>query len=166
MSAVLKDRWSGLAAREKRLVKIAATIVALAVLIGVLIDPALRNVAQIEKSLPAARQDLATVRAYAEEARRLNAASTGSNRAAVANLKEEMEKSADRAGLNPGVKVTVSAGQASLTITKVNFSVLNDWLNSVPRELGVQVIRAKIERAGGVGLVSGELVFDGLGPKP
>jgi general secretion pathway protein M len=165
MSALLRERWVGLGPREKRIVKIGGAIVGLALLVGLLIDPAIRNIGQIEKALPAQRQDLATVRAYAEEARRLNAASTGSNRAAITDLKQELEKSAERAGLGSGVKVAVTQQQATMTLTKISFTALSDWLGSVPRELGVQIIRAKIERAGADGLVSGELVFDGLGPK-
>jgi general secretion pathway protein M len=165
MSTTLKDRWVGMATREKRIVKVGAWIVGVALFVGLLIEPALRNSALISKNLAAQRQDLATVRAYAEEARRLNSSGTGSNRAAVSDLKQELEKSVERANLGGTTKVTLAQQQATVSLTKVSFAALNDWLNSVPRELGVQVLRAKIERDAGAGLVSGELVFDGVANK-
>ncbi len=165
MSAVLKDRWLGLGPRERRIVKYGSAIVGLALLVGLLIDPALRNSAQIEKNLPALRQDLATVKAYADEARRLKASATGSNRANVSDLKQELEKSAERASLGGTVKISVAQAQGTVNFTKVNFLALSDWLNSVPRELGVQVVRSRLERSGTSGQVSGDIVFDGFGPK-
>ncbi len=149
------------------MVKIAASVVGLGLLFGLAIDPAWRNIKKLNQELPALRTEAATVKALADEARRLTTLTKASAPAASTTLKADTEKSLARAGLKDFAKL--SGGDASgNTALQINFvaapfDALIEWVNLAPRELSIRVQRAKVERTGGAGKVNAEVVFDVAG---
>jgi general secretion pathway protein M len=160
MSVVLKEKWSGLSSRERRWVFVAAIIVALGMLVGLAIEPALKGIARLQGELPLVRRDLATVKAYAEEARRLNSNATRGATIELATLPSEIEKSLARAGLKDQTKLMGTAQAPIVKLTGAPFASVMEWVAGAPRELSVRIQSTRLERAGGQGNVSGEITLE------
>jgi general secretion pathway protein M len=159
MTPALIEKWTLMSKRERVMVTLAFVVVLVGLIIGLGIDPALRGIKRTEKELPELRRDVATVRAYTEEARQLsntrNAVATAS-----ANVRDDLAKSLTRAGLSDTVKLSGAGSSLSLQVQAAPFAALLDWLNAVPRELPVKVSQLKLNRTAVAGTVSGDLVIE------
>jgi general secretion pathway protein M len=167
MTPAIREKWTALSLRERRMVQIAVAVVSVGVLYGVGIDPALRNINKLNAELPGLRTETATIKALADEARRLTALNKAAAPASSSNLRSDTEKSLRRAGLFEASKIMAneSAGNSALQINfnAAPFGAVMEWVNLAPRELSVRVQRAKFDRVGGGGKVNGEVVFDSAG---
>jgi general secretion pathway protein M len=167
MTPAIREKWTALSLRERRMVQIAAAVVGLGLLYGFGIDPALRNISKLKADLPGLRTEAATVKALADEARRLTTLNKASAPASSSNLRADTEKSLRRLNLFDVAKIASgdSGGSNSLQInfTAASFGAVMEWINLAPSELSVRVQRAKFERAGGAGKINAEVVFDSAG---
>jgi general secretion pathway protein M len=167
MTPAIREKWTALSLRERRMVQIAIAVVGLGLLYGVGIDPALRNISKLNAELPALRTETATVKALSDEARRLTALNKAASPVTSSNLRADTEKSLRRVGLFEVSKIVTkeSAGNSALQInfSSAPFGSVMEWVNLAPRELSVRVQSAKFDRVGGAGSVNGEVVFDSAG---
>jgi general secretion pathway protein M len=167
MTPAIREKWTSLSLRERRLVQIATAVVGLGLLYGVGIDPALRGITKLNAELPTLRTESATVKALTDEARRLITLNKAAAPASSNNLRADTEKSLRRVGLLEVSKITSSesSGNSALQVNFASapFGAVMEWVNLAPRELSVRVQRAKFDRVGGAGKVNGEVVFDGSG---
>ncbi len=161
MMPALQERWNALAKREKRMVSIAGAVVLLALVYGLGIDPALRGIRAAQKDLPEARRRTAEVKAYADEARRLNqlAAQSSRGRSEGKTLPMEIQQSLERANFQSMAKLEGSASLPVVKFTDAPFSSIVEWLSTAPKELSIRVVRTRFERVG-EGRVNGEVALE------
>lgn len=152
--------------RERLMVIVAALVVGLGILFGLLIDPALSGIKKINQDLPNARSDLAKVQAWTAEAKRLNSDTVVSSAAFTGPARAEVEKSLQRAGLKDaardagkdaakdaskdvsatGITIIGNDDQLQIKLSDVPYPALMEWLNSVQKELRARVTKASIVR--------------------
>jgi general secretion pathway protein M len=134
--------WEARDRRERRMLLVAAIVVALALFYLLLIDPALSGRADLEKRLPVLRQQAAEVQAMAREAGSL---ATADNAAAVPPLtRESLESSLEARGLKAR-NVSVSGELAKVQLEAVSFASTVDWLNELQKSSRVMVVDAGVE---------------------
>ena len=145
----LKVWWRGLGRRERLLVAIALTVVGTALFYAIAVEPAWRTRSRLARELPKLQEDLARMEALREEARALGNqgagrdAGVGEQRAGIAGTVRE---DGDR-----GITVKSSGLQAQAWFA---------WLDQFSRESRTQVMRARVVRAAGVGLVDAEVLLE------
>jgi general secretion pathway protein M len=150
-------RWfAALSERERRIVQIAAVLVPLLLVVGVLL-PLDRSVAQAHERLAKKRNDLAWMQGVAPEL----AASPQPPSAAGESLLVIVDRSARESGLSGALAGSEPAGPGglSLRLQKAPFDTLIAWLARLAQQNGIRVDSATIDSAGAPGLVNAALVL-------
>lgn len=133
----LKSFWMERAPREKNVLLLLGLIVAIAVLVLVLIEPAVTGIQKLERGLPQTRAQAAQLEALLAEVKSLK------SRAQVATVSAQeargaIEKSLAAAGLKAARIVPLSDGDIQLTFNEVSFSTWAVWLAATELELGAR----------------------------
>ncbi|WP_420227104.1 type II secretion system protein GspM [Pigmentiphaga litoralis] len=166
----LSRRWARLAPRERRLLAICGTVVGLALVFLVLIEPAWTTYRRLQVQLPLLRTQAATVDALTLEARSLQRASGG--RMTPAETRQALADSLRQAGIAgtlediapPADQPTSDAG-LQVSVDKVSATALMQWLAAVPAQTRLRLVQAELERPKDengrllVGKVSGLMLF-------
>jgi general secretion pathway protein M len=150
-------QWFGaLAEREQRIVQVAAVLVPVLFVVGVLL-PLDRSVAQAHERLAKKRNDLAWMQGVAPEL----AASPQPPSAAGESLLVIVDRSARESGLSGSLAGSEPAGPGglSLRLQKAPFDTLIAWLARLAQQNGIRVDSATIDSAGAPGLVNAALVL-------
>ena len=154
--------WSNLAERERRLVLLAAAVLATGLFYGLLWAPLQRGVALRSQRVVALRADLAWMRGAAVQlmSLRAQAAPPAATVAPDAPLARQVADSARAAGLSAVIELPAGAAQGPLQITlrPVSFATLMPWLAGL-RAQGVVVDGLQLDAAG-AGRVQGQVSLD------
>jgi type II secretory pathway component PulM len=148
--------YTGLSARERRIVQAGAVVVPLLFVIGVLL-PLDRSVAQAHQRLAKKRNDLAWMQGVAPEL----AAAPQPPSAAGESLLVIVDRSARESGLAGSLAGSEPAGPGglSLRLQKAPFDMLVAWLARLAQQNGIRVDSATIDSAGSPGLVNAAVVL-------
>jgi general secretion pathway protein M len=136
--------WNQRNKRERTMLSVAFAVIALGLFYFLLIDPALSGRQDLEKKLPALRQQAAEVQAMARQA------GTQTSRAArpvPALTRESLETSLSGKGLK-AQNVGVTGELAKVQLNGVSFAGVIDWLADVQRSARLSVVDANIEAQG------------------
>ena len=133
--------WSERNQREQRMLLVAMAVILLGLIYVVLLDPALSGRSDLEKRLPALRQQAAQVQALSKEASALSAKTVTSPPAIT---RESIESSLTRQGLKPQ-SVSLTGELAKVQLNDVSFASTIDWLVEMQRSARLSVIDAKID---------------------
>ncbi|HVK95287.1 MAG TPA: type II secretion system protein M [Noviherbaspirillum sp.] len=133
--------WSERNQREQRMLLVAMAVIVLGLIYVVLLDPALSGRSDLEKRLPALRQQAAQVQALSKEASALSAKTVTSPPAIT---RESIESSLTRQGLKPQ-SVSLTGELAKVQLNDVSFASTIDWLVEMQRSARLSVIDAKID---------------------
>jgi len=152
--------WQRLAPRERRLVRLAAVVVAAALIWLVLLEPAIETTNRLRTNLPTLRAQAAQVEVVIAEARELGRqAGTG---ATFAPSTTALVGSLRRAGLEATTTViALDAVNWEITFAGASMEAILLWLRDVPFELRLRATEADLSRSPGedgqpvAGLVSG-----------
>jgi general secretion pathway protein M len=154
----LRSYWASLAAREQRLVSIAAALVGAALLWWLALAPALRTLRSAEAQHAQADAQLQTMQALAGEAASLRGQRVLGYDEALRNLENSVKQT-----LGAGATLSVSEGRASITLRGVSADALALWLGQarsnarvVPNELRLQ---RSVSTSGGATAWDGMLVL-------
>lgn len=150
-------RWfAALSGRERRIVQVAALLVAVLLVVGVLL-PLDRSVARAHERLAKKRNDLSWMQGVAPEL----AASPQPPSAAGESLLVIVDRSAREAGLSGSLAGSEPAGPGglSLRLQKAPFDTLVAWLARLAQQNGIRVDSATIDSAGAPGLVNAALLL-------
>ncbi|HRK57764.1 MAG TPA: type II secretion system protein M [Burkholderiaceae bacterium] len=133
----LKAFWMERAPREKNVLLLLGLIVAIAVAVLVLIEPAATGIQKLERGLPQTRAQAAQLEALLAEVKSLK------SRAQVATVSAQeargaIEKSLSAAGLKATRVVPLSDGDIQLTFNNVSYSTWAVWLAATELELGAR----------------------------
>lgn len=152
--------WAGVSPRERRLVLLAASVLLLAVVFLVLIEPAWRGRAALRAELPLLRAQLATVQSLAQEAGTL-AGRGASAPASAAQVRLALEKSAAAAGLGPALqKIELNGELIELRFRGVSHERWLNWLAGALPETRTRVIDLSLTREAAPGVVSARVVLE------
>jgi len=136
----LAEFWIARDARERAMLAAAAVVVALGLFYALLIDPALTGRAQLNKSLPELRQQVALLQALAKEATALS----GKSAPPVTVISEESIKVALAGkGLKPQ-SVQITGDLAKVQLASVSFAGMLGWLDGIQKTARVSVLDANI----------------------
>ena len=132
--------WSERDARERAALALVIAAICSGLIYAILIEPALSGRAQLEKSLPALRQQAAELQALSRQAATLvNSAA----RPQTALSKESMEASLGAKGLKPQ-SVVLSGGMARVQLAAVSFAAMVEWLDQMQKSAQLSVIDANL----------------------
>ncbi|HXY97473.1 MAG TPA: type II secretion system protein GspM [Steroidobacteraceae bacterium] len=151
------ERWfAALSERERRILQVAAVLVPVLLVVGVLL-PLDHSVTRAHERLAKKRDDLAWMQGVAPEL----AASPQPPSAAGESLLVIVDRSARESGLSGALSGSEPAGPGglSLRLQKAPFDTLIAWLARLAQQNGIRVDSATIDSAGAPGLVNAALVL-------
>ncbi|MBK9136307.1 MAG: type II secretion system protein M [Betaproteobacteria bacterium] len=153
---LLRQWWSGLALRERRLIGAAALIVLLALLWWVALAPALRTLQRAPAQLDSAEQQLQLMQRLAAEARELRGVTP-----VPADQAGNVLKAATARLGGDKARLALQGDRAVLTVAGVSSIALRDWLAEARSGARARTIEANLSR-GSTGLTGTVVV--GMGP--
>jgi general secretion pathway protein M len=142
VATALGDFWDERAPREKKMITIGGTVLALIVLYSVALDPALSGRAKLRADLPAMQRRLAQMTADANEAHLLAARAQGSAPTGNA-LKEALAASLAQRAL-VATQLSVAGPNVQLQLKNAQFGSWVAWLNDVRRQFKVKASEAHV----------------------
>lgn len=159
MSTRMRAIWRGMAARERRLVGVAAGVVLLALAWTVAVEPAWQGRLKLATELPRTRAQLAQLEAMAEEAAQIAAVPRTAESARV--QRAGLEASVRAAGLTSHLaQMTVSGDLFDLRFKGVAFDAWLVWLEGALREIRLRVTDVEVSREPQPGRVSVRLILE------
>lgn len=142
MKALIAAWWDERQGREKRLILIALLVLALAIFYNVLIAPAWQHTADLKRSLPAMKQQLAVMQGQADEARGLSVSAQSVAPTGDSLLAAVTSSLSDR-GFT-GNKVQRAGSAVQVDLENVSFARWIGWVDDMRKQLKVQVVQTHI----------------------
>lgn len=155
--------WSERNQRERTMLTVAFAVIVVGLFYVLLIDPALSGRQDLEKKLPALRQQAAEVQAMAKEATAL-AGKTAAAPAAPAT-RESLQASLTRKGLK-AQNVSVTGELVKVQLTGVSFAGTVDWLDEIQRTARLSVVDATVDAQAQPDTVNATLTLRRSGQAP
>jgi general secretion pathway protein M len=147
--------WGARTEQEQRMLSIGAIVLALGLVWGVLIDPALTGRAKLEKELPQLNQQVAELQALAGEATQLAAQPPVQPQPLS---KEGVAARLQAAGLTTQ-NLAVTGDYIKVEFKGVPFAGLVTWLDAMRREQRVAVQEGQVTQQGPAGQVDANLTL-------
>jgi general secretion pathway protein M len=139
---VLQTKWAALGAREQRLIVMATTLVAIALLWWLALAPALQTVRTAPAQHTQVDAQLQSMRSLAAEATTLRAQRALSYEESLRNLESSVKQT-----LGAGATLSVSDTRASLTLKGVSANALAQWLSQSRTNARVVPSEARLTRS-------------------
>jgi general secretion pathway protein M len=153
----LSDWYSGLQAREQRMVLIGAVLVCLAVLFGGILLPIESAVSTAVKTAGTRREDLAWMRVNAPEIRAGGASLAPDTGEAPVVLVDRVGR---EAGLGNAMRGTQPSGAGvRVQLEAAPFDTLVTWLATLEERYGLAIESISVDRAARPGLVNANITF-------
>ncbi|HSQ09295.1 MAG TPA: type II secretion system protein M [Burkholderiaceae bacterium] len=133
----LKQFWAERAPRERAILGFGASVVLIAVLYLMLIEPAWTGIGRLERSLPQQRSLAAELDALLGEVRGLKSQPQVAT-VSPSEVRGAIETSLTRAGMKAARIVPLSDGDIQLTFANVPYGTWAAWLAGIERELGAR----------------------------
>lgn len=133
----LKQFWAERAPRERAILGFGASVVLIAVLYLMLIEPAWTGISRLERSLPQQRSLAAELDALLGEVRGLKSQPQVAT-VSPSEVRGAIETSLTRAGMKATRIVPLSDGDIQLTFANVPYGTWAAWLAGIERELGAR----------------------------
>ena len=147
--------WIARTDQERKFLTIGGIVVVLAIVYSVLIDPALTGRAELQRSLPALRQQAAQLQTLAAEAQ----AVAGQQAPPVTPMtREGLTASMTQRGLT-AASLTMTGEYAKVQLNGVSFANLMSWLDAQRRENRVLVQDAAFTAQTALGQVDATLTL-------
>jgi general secretion pathway protein M len=134
---MVKQFWIERAPRERAILGFGASVVLIAVLYLVLIEPAWTGISRLERSLPQQRSLAAELDALLGEVRGLKSQPQVAT-VSPSEVRGAIETSLTRAGMKAARIVPLSDGDIQLTFANVPYGTWAAWLAGIERELGAR----------------------------
>lgn len=151
--------WSGLSARDRRMLTILLVFTALVLTWMVCLEPALNGSARLSRDLPKLRADLAQVDQYAREAQQTAVAAQASTESPL-ELKARLQRSLDETGLASSVaQLDLNGRNIEARFNTVEFERWLYWLDAAVRDTRLRLVDMAITRESS-GSISGRVAFE------
>jgi type II secretory pathway component PulM len=135
----IAETWKSRTLRERRVLLIGATLLAVLLIWWSLIDPALSTRKKMQEQLPELQAQSAQLQALAKEVAELPAAPP----AGQPLSRQALEYLLTASGLK-AQQITMADNTVTLNFSDVSFVVLTEWLQKVQREQQLFVIEATV----------------------
>lgn len=153
-----RQYWSERSARERRVLRLGASFLAIVVAYLLLVDPALSGITRLQRLLPQTRLQAGELEALVVEAKRLRAlppvAAPG-----AADARTALYASLDSAGLAATRNAPLPNGDVRLNFTNVPYARWASWLASAERTLGVHAVSVGVKATATPGNTDVELAL-------
>lgn len=136
----LRARWRGLAARERRLLGLAAGVLGAFVLWAVALQPAWRTLRDAPAQRDALEQQLQQMRLLAAEVQQLRSAPATNAEQSAAALRAASER------LGAKARLSLQGGRAVLTLNGVSSGQLRAWLTEARAGARARPVEAQLTR--------------------
>lgn len=154
-SQIWSNFWLARSVQERKFLSVAFVAVFAALIYMLLIAPALRGRAQLEKNLPILRQQTSELQAMSREAQALSTQ-------APANIppmsKESLEAALTHRGITPQA-VVMTGDFAKIQLTAVPFANLLSWMDETQKSQRISVLDANIVAQETAGMVNATLTL-------
>jgi len=120
--AALRTRWRGVAARERRLIGVAAAVLALFLVWVVALQPALKTLREAPAKIDRLDAQLQQMQALASEVRELRAAPS----LGIEQSSQALQAASERLGNK--ARLSLQGDRAVLTLNGLSSSQLREWL--------------------------------------
>lgn len=147
--------WNGRNKREQNMLAVGIAAVLIALIYALLLDPAMSGRKDLEKKLPALRQQSAEVQSMAREVQAMGQKSAAPPPALT---RESVESSLASKGLKPQ-NLAVTGELIKAQLNGASFSAITDWLTEIQRTMRVSVLDANIEAQQQVDVVNANLTL-------
>ncbi len=147
--------WRERNARERKAIALAALVIVLALIYSIFIGPALAGRAQLEKALPALRQQAAELQLLSKQATALAGVTAPP---AVVITKDSLEAALTRRGLKPQ-SVVLTGELVKLQFESASFAGIVNWLDEMQKNARLSVVEANIEALAPVDMVNATLTL-------
>ena len=154
--------WQGLAANERRLLRLGAVATALLLGWALIWHPLAAKRVELQQNVDNQRRDLAYVRFGAAEVERQHAAGTRSRADRQGkSLLALADATARGGGLENALKRVEPVGAHSVRVTfdGANFDALVRWIEELSRSDGIETVDLSADRADGIGLVNARVTL-------
>lgn len=152
LSQQIRSWWNARSRQERKLLRLCAVVIVLALLWVLGLQPALRSIERSRVQLPLLHADAAQVQAYILEAQALQRRHTGKIDAAA--LTQALYTSLQRAGLQEATTLSEVHTPDSISMQQWEVAVFNAsaarvmaWLAELPYLLRLQISMVELERA-------------------
>ncbi len=159
---MMRPWWSGLAARDRRMLAIGAPLVLLLLGWALVWHPLARKRVELMQDVQARQAELAYVERGAGEIARLRSAGQRSRGdRAGRSLLALADASARDAGLEAALRRVEPAGTHGVKVVFENarFDALVDWVEDLAQGYGVETRDLSVDRADGVGIVNARVTL-------
>ena len=147
--------WRERNARERKAIALAALVIVLALIYSIFIGPALAGRAQLEKAVPALRQQAAELQLLSKQATALAGVTAPP---AVVITKDSLEAALTRRGLKPQ-SVVLTGELVKLQFESASFAGIVNWLDEMQKNARLSVVEANIEALAPVDMVNATLTL-------
>lgn len=154
-SHIWSNFWLARSAQERKFLRVAFVVVLAALIYALLIAPALRGRAQLEKDLPNLRQQASELQALSREAQTL-ASQTPANIPPMS--KESLETALTQRGMPPQA-VVMTGDFAKIQLVNMPFANLLSWIDETQKNQHISVLDANIVAQPTAGLVNATLTL-------
>ncbi len=156
VAAAWRARWSAMSARERRLVLIAAAVVALTVLWLALLRPALRTLATAPGEIAQLQATLRTAQTQAQDLAALAAAPAVVGKAS--DLRQAVNDWMQEHDPQAHVQITVLPGSVTLDVKGMKPQTVLELAQAARRDWGATLAQAHLVR-GADGLMAGRMLL-------
>lgn len=147
--------WSARNARERKLLGIGSLVVIGGLFYGLLLDPAVSGRAELQKQLPALREQAAETQALAREVGALKEKTLPE---APMLTRENVESALASKGLK-AQSLAVTGEQVRAQFENASFSAILDWLQDMHRGMNASVVEASAQSQPAVDMVNATLLL-------
>jgi general secretion pathway protein M len=147
--------WSERTEQERRFLAVGGIVVAVGLVYGLLIDPALSGREQLNKTLPQLRQEAAELQALAAEAAQLSAQPPLQ---APLMTKESLNAGLSSRGLTPA-SLVMTGEYAKVEFKAASFAGIVTWLDAIRRENRIAVQDANFTAQTPAGMVDATMTL-------
>jgi general secretion pathway protein M len=162
MMARLREWWTGLARRERTAVAVATTLVAVAALYLLAIEPAWRTRARLAAELPRLRSQAADMQALALEAKKLRTRALSVDTPAQARA--ALAKLAAEKNLPSPTLQEADEQRILVTLRRADAASSLAWLKEASSELPLRISAARVVRTA-PGIVDADVTLTPTGPR-
>ena len=145
----LPSWWSGLARRERVMILAAVTVVVAALLYVGAVEPAWRERTRLQRDLPRLQEQATQIDSLRAEALALGGSGT-----TIAADRAAAEQSLTRAGLAGSVRG--GGSQLDVSVRGAAAQAWFAWLDSYVHESRLRVVRVRVNRAAGSGMIDAD----------
>lgn len=135
----LKAFWNERAPRERAVLGLAGFVIVVALILTVLLEPALKGIQRLERGLPNTRAQAAQLDALLSEVQSLKAKAQVA-RVSAQEARAAMETSLSAAGLKATRVTPLSDTDIQLSFKDVPYAAWATWLATTEKQLGARTI--------------------------